>query len=130
MVALLSACTETHGGPKTGPAVGRIPIAWSGEPSRRMRLDSWPLGIDADGKARWVVRVRFVDAEGHATKLLHAGDIEFHASRGDAQWQTRSRYDGPAAIISTTQSGPLAVRVVSKDPVGIKDAHAESDTRT
>ncbi len=112
-----------------GPALGKTPAAWSAGPARRMQLETSPLGADPDGNARWLVRVRFASAVGSATNLLKGGDIEFHSSRGVAQWQTRTRFGGPAAIVSTTSSGPLAVRATSKDPNGIADARVEIDTR-
>ena len=112
------------------PAVSPTPIVWSAAAARTMRLDSRPLGVDPDGRARWLVRVHFLDAQGKPTRLVQAGDIEFSASRGDAQWQTRTRYGGPAAIVSTTQDGPLEVHAVSKDPAGLSDAVTDPDTRT
>jgi len=94
-----------------------------------MRLETTPGGIDPDGAARWIVRVRFVDAAGKPTRLLQGGDIEFAASRGRAQWQTRTRFGGPAAIVSTTEAGPLSVRAVAKEPAMLDDARADTDTR-
>src|SRR5260370_27381672 len=102
--------------PCASPRPAPTPIVWSGAAARRMELDTAPLGVSPDGRARWLVRVRFADEFGKATKLVHAGNIDFQASRGDAQWQTRLRYGGPAAILSTDQEGPLAVRAISTNP--------------
>jgi len=125
LFALVPICLAPRGVPSILPSA----IVWRGRPAHRMLLDTWSLGTDPDGKARWVVRVRFMDAGNHLTKLLRSGDVEFRSSRGDVQWQTRMRYGGPAAIVSTTESGPVAVRVISKDPVGIDDVRVETDTR-
>jgi hypothetical protein len=95
-----------------------------------MRLETSPGGIDPDGAARWIVRVRFVDSAGKPTTLLQGGDIEFAASRGRVQWQTRTRFGGPAAIVSTTEAGPLSVRAIAKAPAILDDARADTDTRT
>jgi hypothetical protein len=128
MIAQLSPCAEARIGARI-PAPQPTPIAWVGAPASRMTLDSQPLEIDPGGKARWLVRVRFVDSEGRVTGLLHGGDIEFYASQGSVQWQTRTRYDGPAAIVSTTSDGALAVRAVATDPVALGEVRAETDTR-
>jgi hypothetical protein len=116
--------------PPAGPALAPIPIVWSAAPARSMRLETLPGGVDPDGRARWIVRVRFADAEGKPTKLVQAGDIEFAASHGETQWQTRSRFGGPAAIVTTTQDGPLSVRAIASAQMGLPDARAETDTRT
>lgn len=128
MLAHLSPCAAARIGGRV-PAPLPTPIAWVGSPANRMTLASQPLGIDPDGKARWLVRVRFVDSENRATGLLHGGDIEFHASRGSVQWQTRTRYGGPAAIVSTTADGPLAVRAAATDPAALGEVRATTDTR-
>jgi hypothetical protein len=94
-----------------------------------MALESQPLGIDPSGKARWLVRVRFVDSKGRPSGFLHGGDVEFYASHGSVQWQTRTRFGAPAAIVSTAADGPLAVRAVAADPVALGEARADTDTR-
>jgi hypothetical protein len=92
-----------------------------------MRLETQAQGLDPDGSARWLVRVRFVDEAGQPTRLIGGGDVEFAATGGDAQWQTRTRYGGPAAVIRTTRAGTLAVRATVKNPTGIPDAVARID---
>ncbi len=126
MLLSLVLCTPAPGTPVAAPT----PVVWSGAPARSIRLDEEQIGIDTDGKARWVVKVRFLDATGQPTKLVSAGDVEFAASSGEVQWQTRTRYGGPAAIVTTTHDGPLSVRAYVKQPAGIADARAETDTRT
>jgi hypothetical protein len=128
MLPHLSPCEAARLGERV-PAAPPTPAAWSAAPGRRMWLDSQPLGVDQGGNARWLVRVRFVDARGDETSLLHGGDIEFAASRGVVQWQTRARFGAPAAIVATNASGPLAVKAVALDPPGIAEARAATDTR-
>jgi hypothetical protein len=106
------------------------PPAFSGSPAARIALDGRPLGIDPDGNARWLVRVRFSDASGAPTKLLHGGNVDFFPSSGKAQWQTRLRFDAPAAIVKTTSEGPLAVRALATVPTLLPPAWATTDTRT
>jgi hypothetical protein len=94
-----------------------------------MRLDAQPLDVDPDGSARWLVRARFLDARGRPTELLGGGDVAFAPSHGTAQWQTRLRFGGPAAIISTDVDGPLAVRVSAAVGVPVRPVTAATDTR-
>ncbi len=94
-----------------------------------MVVHSAPLGVSPDGAARWLVRVAFVDAAGSATQLLHGGNVDFVPSRGRAQWQTRLRFGGPAAIVSTTTGGPLALAIVPHVGVDLSAARAATDTR-
>jgi hypothetical protein len=89
-----------------------------------------PLGVDPDGRARWLVRVRFVDAAGAPTVLLRGGDVAFAASDGTAQWQTRARFGGPAAIVSTARDGPLAVTVRFAVGPRLAPLHLVTDTRS
>jgi hypothetical protein len=105
------------------------PPVYSGAPPARMVLDDRPLGVSPDGTARWLVHVSFRDAQGHSTKLLEGGDIGFAASRGTVAWQTRLRFDGPAAIVSTTEEGPITVRVVANSPANLAPERASTDTR-
>lgn len=111
------------------PQFGAPPL-FEPAPPRSMVLDQKPLGVSPDGTARWLVRVSFRDAQGKPTRLRSGGDIEFSASGGVAQWQTRSRFDGPAAIVTTARDGPLAVRVESISPPGLEPQQAFTDTRT
>jgi hypothetical protein len=100
-----------------------------GAPPARIVLVTQPLDVDPNGFARWLVRANFVDARGLPTQLLHGGNVDFVPSRGSAQWQTRLRFGGPAAIVSTTADGPLSVRVVADVGVPVPDATASTDTR-
>ncbi len=95
----------------------------------RLVLATQPLDVDPNGYARWLVRASFVDASGRPTPLLHGGDIDFFPSRGTAQWQTRLRFRGPAAIVSTNTDGPLSVRVVASVGLPVPPAVAFTDTR-
>ncbi len=94
-----------------------------------MRLASEPLGVSPDGDAQWLVRVRFVARDGSPTQLLSGGDIDFRAPGATTQWQTRARFGGPAAIVSTTHEGTLRVDVRAIDPRGIAPAQITIDTR-
>jgi hypothetical protein len=113
--------------PTAAPAPG-TPIF---EPSvaTRMSLDASPLGVSPDGFARWLVRVRFASADGAATHLVSGGDIAFTPTRGSAQWQTRLRYDGPAAIVSATVDGPLGITARANGPLSLAAARATTNTR-
>jgi len=94
-----------------------------------MTLTQRPLGISPDGLARWLVRVGFRDAAGRPTALIGGGDIAFTPSRGSAQWQTRARFDAPAAIVTTALDGPLTVAVRAAVGVRLAPVHAATDTR-
>ena len=102
---------------------------FGGAPPARIVLASQPLDVDPQGFARWLVRARFVDALGRPTELLRGGNIDFVPSHGSAQWQTRLRFGGPAAIVSTTQDGPLRVRVRAAVGVPLAEVSAVTDTR-
>ena len=94
-----------------------------------MRLQSRWLGISPDGVARVLVRVRLYDAHGKETRLIKGGDFDFTASSGRVQWQTRLRFGGPAAIVSTSEAGRIVVRAQAKLPAGIAPARLSIDTR-
>lgn len=98
-------------------------------PPARMRLVSEPLGISPDGLARWLVRVSFTGATGAPTTLVSGGDIAFAPSRGSAQWQTRARFGGPAAIVSTDRDGPLALVVHANVGVALAPVRARTEPR-
>jgi hypothetical protein len=115
--------------PLATPLVTSNGATFAGAPPARLVLATQPLDVDPDGYARWLVRASFVDALGRPTVLLHGGDVDFIPSRGDAQWQTRLRFGGPAAIVSTAVDGPLSVRVVASVGVPIPPAFASTDTR-
>ena len=102
---------------------------FAGAPPARLVLDGKPLDVDPDGNARWLVRARFVDAHGAPTELLGGGDVTFVPSRGSAQWQTRLRFGGPAAIVSTVGDGPLAVTVRAAVGPRVPAGRLVTDTR-
>jgi hypothetical protein len=95
-----------------------------------MVLEARPLDVSPDGAARWLVRARFIDARGRPTELLGGGDVTFVPSRGSAQWQTRLRFGGPAAIVSTFDDGPLRVRATADVGVPVPAARTATDTRS
>ncbi|MBV9102758.1 MAG: hypothetical protein JO060_04155 [Candidatus Eremiobacteraeota bacterium] len=95
-----------------------------------MTVAGEPLGFDADGTARWLVKVRFMTAQGRKTRLLRGGDLRYIAWHAHAQWQTRARFGAPAAIVSTVADGPLAVRVHASGLGKLADARTQTDTRT
>jgi hypothetical protein len=109
--------TASHVVPIEGPA----PALWSREPGRRMKLSYERLGIDPDGSDRFLVRATFFNGSGQETKLASGGDVEFTSSSGTAQWQTRSRFGGPAAIIRTKHFGDFWVRVAVHASSRIED---------
>jgi hypothetical protein len=113
------------------PAAAPAPGAPLFEPSvaTRMSLVASPLGVSPDGFARWLVRVRFAGADGAATRLVSGGDIAFTPTHGSAQWQTRLRYDGPAAIVSTTVDGPLGITARANPPLSLAATRATTNTR-
>ena len=100
------------------------PVLWDGAPAVRYSVTLESLDLSADGTARILVRVRFRAASGAETHLLRGGDFDYFPSRGAAQWQTRLRYGGPAAIVRVNESGPLDVRVVAKKPTGLGTVRA------
>ena len=106
-----------------------VPI-FSGPPPARMILDARALGIDPSGAARFLVRAHFADASGAATELLSGGNVDFVPSAGNAQWQTRLRFGGPAAIVATVDDGPLSVRVTADVGPPLRPARAATDTRS
>ncbi|MGZ3517052.1 MAG: hypothetical protein ACXVAM_07730 [Vulcanimicrobiaceae bacterium] len=128
--ALILACVLYGIGPPL-----RAPSPWSGPqftagaPVRAV-LRTAPLGFDADGNARWLVRVVFHDASGRETMLRYGGDVDFDAPRGDAQWQTRMRFAGFSAIVKTSEEGPLSVDARINEPKGYAPMHAQTDTRS
>jgi hypothetical protein len=94
-----------------------------------MLLDGRPLDVDPSGAARYLVLARFVDAAGRPTDLVSGGDVEFVPSRGNAQWQTRLRFGGPAAIVSVFDDGPLVVRVRADVGSPVPETSIATDTR-
>ncbi len=103
------------------------PVVWDGAPAVQYTATLEPLDLSPEGEARVLVRVRFVDAKGKQTHLLRGGDFEFVPSRGEAQWQTRLRYGGPAAIVRVRTAGSLDLRVIAKKPAGLGTVRAHLD---
>jgi hypothetical protein len=91
-------------------------IVWQGEPGASFTVRLTPLGVSPDGVARTLAQVVLRDARGKPAQLLEGGDFDFAVDRGEAQWQTRLRYGGPAAIISEPDASPVTLRVVANDP--------------
>lgn len=90
------------------PYAGGVPV--------RMALDARALGFDPDGNARWLVVTKFFDAHGQPTLILANSDFDWRSRNGRVQWQTRMRFGQPAAILTTTRDGPLAMRVHANEP--------------
>jgi hypothetical protein len=114
--------------PTTAPAP-QPTVLWSGAPAASFALELSPLGLSPDGEARALVRVILRDAQGNATRLRRGADFDYFTDRGEAQWQTRLRYGGPAAIVAVRDEGPVNVRVVANRPAGLGEQHASFDTR-
>jgi hypothetical protein len=114
--------------PRSTP--GPLPTqVWSGAPAHAFALKIEPLGVTPDGAARALVRVVLRDATGAPTLLLRGGDFDFHVDRGSAQWQTRLRYGGPAALVGVQTATPVTVRAVANLPAGLGSASAVFDPR-
>ena len=90
-------------------------------PPAQMALTIAPFDVTPDGEYRWLARASFRDAGGVATRLLHGGNVAFRVSRGSVQWQTRFRFGAPAAIVATTEAGPLRVAALLTDPPGVPE---------
>jgi hypothetical protein len=88
------------------------PVFGGARPARTI-LEKRALGVSPDGVLRFLVRVRFVDADGAPTALLGGGDVAFDASGADAsaQWQTRMRFGAPSAIVAFSHPGTAVVTV-------------------
>jgi hypothetical protein len=104
-------------------------VLWSGAPAASFALDVQPLGVSPDGEARALVRVVLHDAEGNVVRVRRGADFDYFTDRGTAQWQTRLRYGGPAAIVALHDDGPVHVRVVANRPAGLAEQHATFDPR-
>jgi hypothetical protein len=102
---------------------------WSGAPATSFALDVRPLGVSPDGEARALVRVVLRDAGGNVVRIRRGADFDFFATPGTAQWQTRLRFGGPAAIVAVRDDGPVAVRVVCNRPAGLGEQRAAFDSR-
>jgi hypothetical protein len=104
-------------------------VLWESAPAASFALALEPLGVSPDGDAQALVRVVLRDARGNVVKLRRGADFDYFADRGSAQWQTRLRYGGPAAIVSVRDDGPVHVRVVANRPAGLAPQRAAFDTR-
>ncbi len=105
-------------------------MLWESAPATSFALEVRPLGVSPDGEARALVRVILRDAQGNVVRLRRGADFDYFTSRGTAQWQTRLRFGGPAAIVSVRDDGPVNVRVVANRPQGLGEQRASFDTRT
>jgi hypothetical protein len=128
--ALLAATFAWPTPEPTTPPAPQPTIAWSAAPASAFGLDVMPLGVTPDGDARALVRVVLRDAQGHPTEIRRGGDFDYFASPGEVQWQTRLRYNGPAAIVSVHDDAPVTVRVVANRPSGLGSRSVTFDPRT
>ena len=115
--------------PSSAPAP-QPTVLWNGAPAASFGLEVEPLGVSPDGDARALVRVVLRDAQGNPTRLRRGADFDYFTDRGEAQWQTRLRYGGPAAIVAVRDDGPASVRVVANRPAGLGEQRIAFDTRT
>jgi hypothetical protein len=104
-------------------------VLWQTVPATSFALEVTPLGVSPDGDMQALVRVLLRDAQGNAVKLRRGADFDYFATPGSAQWQTRLRYGGPAAIVSVRDDGPVTVRVVANRPPELGTQRASFDTR-
>ena len=102
---------------------------YAGNPATRLTLQSRPLGIDPDGYAKWLVVARYLDANGHPTKIMLNTDLDWMPDRGTTQWQARMRFGQPAAIVRINVNEPARMRVRSNKPK-FPDVYASTDVRT
>ena len=125
--------------PRPGGAV------FAGGPPARLVLDQRALGVSPDGLLRYLVRAHFLDARGAPVELTSGGDVAFavaatgksgEAGAGavgaSAQWQTRMRFGGPAAIVSLPPpigNAPRIVTVHASVGVRLADARIVLDPR-
>ncbi|HEX3466659.1 MAG TPA: hypothetical protein VHT05_01010 [Candidatus Elarobacter sp.] len=135
LAALLALCAQTAAPfawptpmPTTAPAPAPT-VLWQSAPAASFALAVEPLGLTPDGDAQALVRVVLRDASGAVVKLRRGADFDYFVDRGSAQWQTRLRYGGPAAIVSVRSPGPVAVRVVANRPAALGTQRIAFDTR-
>jgi hypothetical protein len=114
--------------PRSTPAPQPTQV-WSGQPATGFTLQVAPLGVTPDGEARALVRVVLHDASGAPTTLRRGGDFVFHVDHGTAQWQTRLRYGGPAAIVAVRDAVPVTIHAIGDVPAALGTASALFDTR-
>ncbi len=111
-LALLAASAGATPAPTPTPDT---PV-YVGNPATHYRLESRPLGVDPDGTARWLVIAHFLDAQNNETQILANSDLSWDSDRGHVQWQNRMRYGSPAAMVTTTLTGPITLRVRANKP--------------
>jgi len=104
-------------------------VTWSGAPAAHLSLDVRSLGVSPDGAARFLARALFTDRRGRPTTPLKGGNVAFVASRGEAQWQTRLRFDAPSVVVSVTEEGPLTIDVSTDEEIGSFSASATIEAR-
>jgi hypothetical protein len=114
--------------PRTTPAPQPTQV-WSGAAGTGFSLQVAPLGVTSDGQARALVRVVLHDASGAPTALRRGGDFVFHVDHGSAQWQTRLRYGGPAAIVAVQDAVPVTIHAIGDIPATLGAASAQFDPR-
>ncbi|MBV9972603.1 MAG: hypothetical protein JO135_04645, partial [Candidatus Eremiobacteraeota bacterium] len=102
--------------PAATPSPAPTGPVYVGNPATHFRLESRPLGFNPDGNARWLVVVRYLDAQNQPTKIMLNSDVDYQESRGVMQWQPRMLYGQPAAVVTTTMPGPLSLTVTSNTP--------------
>jgi hypothetical protein len=132
LVALTAQSPQPFAWPTALPSTAPAPqpaVLWSGSPAASFALDVEPLGVSPDGEARALVRVVLHDAGGNVVRVRRGADFDYFTDRGEAQWQTRLRYGGPAAIVTVRDDGPVHVRVVANRPPGLTEQRATYDTR-
>jgi hypothetical protein len=119
--------------PQPPPVVERARggAIFSGASPKRLVLDERVLGVSPDGVLRFLVRARFLDARGMPTTLLGGGDVAFDIVSGyaSAQWQTRLRFGGPAAIVSFARAGTATLLVRAAVGARLAPVRIRFDTR-
>ncbi|MDQ2681681.1 MAG: hypothetical protein M3Y21_11800 [Candidatus Eremiobacteraeota bacterium] len=127
LLALLLGQADSATSPTPKPQPTSTAPVYFGMPATHFRIESRPLGIDADGNARWLLIARFLDADNKPTRIMANDDTTWTAPRGYLQWQTRMRYGQPAAILKTTSDGPLSASLrVAAPQLGSQTVHADT----
>ncbi len=116
---------------QTAPSPSPTPSGpiYFGNPAARLTVVARPLGFDPDGNARWLLVARFLDAQGKPTRIIANSDLDWLSRDGYTQWQTRLRYEQPAAILKTHRDGPLTIVVRANTPK-LGSVTVATDTRT
>lgn len=114
--------------PAPSPSVTPDVPVYVGNPATHFTIESQPEGFDPDGKARWLLVARFLDAANRPTTILANSDLDWRADRGHVQWQTRMRYGAPAAIVLVDTDGPIVAHVHANKPA-LGTVTVDTDTR-